>query len=715
MRIIIFSLLILSNFSSADYYDYIYKDRAPSFNSFGQVGLIQTPSARTMGENSLHLVLNSNMMWKLGTLTATPYNWLEASYFYYRPRDLTWNGTGRRGEYLDKGFNVKFVYRPKSFGNTSIAVGLDDIGGTGYFSREYIASTFYKHNFNFTLGMGWGSFNNISSISNPLTSINKKFETRPNRDERVQSGEYGQGGTFSNSSWFRGDVSLFGGIEVYLPKANGLKLKLEHDPFDYFDFSADYRSDASLSLRNKDSNVNIGLSYPINENFSIEASLIKGNAINFTFTIGRSFKKRKKTEFKPVIKKTVDNSKGGFYKDLLTNLNNNNLYLQTADITQDKKELKLAVTNSIYMNHIRASSYAAKIAKETLDIHNLNLNKISVNNINVGIELNEISFYSDHLDESSSLPLEVVKKYTSTDSGSNNSYKLNNFKPNLKFPLLFNSINPNILSHIGSPDRFYFGGLILENNTEILFRRNLILTSKVNIKGINNFKDTKDKPDSSLPHVRTDIVKYLQQSEDIYIENFQLDYFFTPYKDFYSKLSIGILERMYGGVGTEILYKPFNKNFYLGVESFYVKKREFNQLFEFLDYESVTSHLNFNYFYEPLDINLNLSYGRYLAEDTGYTFDLSRISKLGIKMGFFFTRTNISSEEFGEGSFDKGFYFQIPIDLFTKNYSSNSADFRLTPLTRDGGQKLRINKSIQGLIFNSSHYELERQWGGFLD
>ena len=159
----------------------------------------------------------------------------------------------------------------------------------------------------------------------------------------------------------------------------------------------------------------------------------------------------------------------------------------------------------------------------------------------------------------------------------------------------------------------------------------------------------------------------------------------------------------------------FDNNFYVGLESYYVKKRAFDQKVDFLNYETVTSHVNFNYFYEPLDINLNLSYGRYLAEDTGYTFDLSRISDLGVRMGFFFTRTDVSADLFGEGSFDKGFYFQIPLDLFTNNYSSSYTNFKLKPLTRDGGQKLELNKSLQGVIFNSSFYELKRQWGGFLD
>ena len=79
----------------------------------------------------------------------------------------------------------------------------------------------------------------------------------------------------------------------------------------------------------------------------------------------------------------------------------------------------------------------------------------------------------------------------------------------------------------------------------------------------------------------------------------------------------------------------------------------------FLDYETTTAHINFNYVFYKSKIEANLSYGRYLAKDDGYTLDLSRKTSNGFRSGIYFTRTNISAEEFGEGSFDKGFYFFI--------------------------------------------------------
>ena len=50
------------------------------------------------------------------------------------------------------------------------------------------------------------------------------------------------------------------------------------------------------------------------------------------------------------------------------------------------------------------------------------------------------------------------------------------------------------------------------------------------------------------------------------------------------------------------------------------------------------------------------------------------------------------------------------MDLFSKNYSGNYSNFKLSPLTRDGGAKLEFDKDLKGLIYNSSLNELSRGW-----
>ena len=640
-------------------------------------------------------------------MSVSPFDWLEASYFYYRPSDLKWEGNNTVGHYLDKGFNVKFKYDSKNNRIPNFAIGLDDFAGTGYLTREYIVATHELRNMKASLGMGWGKFVGKKSFENPLSFLSESLNTRP-----LKSSNYGQGGNLSQNKWFRGNASAFGGIEFFFPaeKVKGLSMKIEYDPYDYFDFSAKNRTDALADLRKKDSDINIGFSYPVNEFMTINASYIKGNTFNLSFTIGASFngKLRSKPNFEPIIKTTKNNDKSEiiFYEDLLHNLNNNNLLFQTASLS--KERLDISISTSQHRNAIRSSSYAGSIASKVSRDHNINLSQINISHINAGVELNNITYIANHLDSSKDTPIEIIERYTKLDSGNKNSYKNHEFQPRVKFPAVFSSFSPSLVSYIGNPEKFYFWGLDLQNTAEIQFNRNLLLSSEINYSLYNNFKDTISGPASNMEHVRTDKVQYLKNA-NLYIKRMQLDYIWSLRKDLYAKVSGGIFESMFGGFGGQVLYKPFNSNFNISFEGFYIKQREYDQTFKFRKYKTTTAHLNLGYLL-PMGIESNISYGRYLAKDDGFTFDLSRRTKSGFKAGIYFTRTNVSAKLFGEGSFDKGFYFQVPMDLFSKDYKGGYSNFKLSPLTRDGGAKLEFDKDLRGLIYNSSLNELRQQW-----
>ena len=680
-----------------------------SHNSFGQVGLIQTPTADTNQEGSISFTFNKNDIWKFGTLSVSPFNWLEASYFYYRPSDLIWEGNNVAGHYLDKGFNVKFKYKPKNTNGPNLAIGLDDFAGTGYFTREYIVATQNLRNMKVTTGLGWGKFTGENSFENPLSFLSDKFDFRPST-----SNNYDRGGKPSYDKWFRGNAALFGGLEYFVPNQNGLSIKLEYDPFDYLDFSGRNRKDLSFDRRKKDSNINIGISYPFNKFITIDASFIKGNTFNLSFTIGTTFNEqlRNKPKFNPSlnIKENKQGSKIAFYESILANLNSNNLFLQTANLKDS--QLDVSISTSDYRNALRSSSYAASITKKVAEKHEININRIKISHINAGIELNNIKYLAKHINDDDS-SLELLTRYTMLDSGEPLGFEEDEFKPTIDFPVIFSSISPTLVTHIGNPEKFFFGGINLQHISEIQFSRSLLLSTELNARVYGNFDNTISGPGSAMEHVRTDLVQYLKE-DDIVISRMQLDYIWSPRKDTYAKLSGGIYETMFAGYGIETLYKPFRKNYSMGFEIFHVKQRSFDQRFSFKDYSTVTGHINFGYSL-PLGIESNISYGRYLAKDDGFTFDLGRRTKSGFKAGIYFTRTNVSAETFGEGSFDKGFYFQIPMELFSTGYSGNYSTFKLSPLTRDGGAKLIHDKDLKGLIYNSTFRELSQQWRGLLN
>ena len=104
-------------------------------------------------------------------------------------------------------------------------------------------------------------------------------------------------------------------------------------------------------------------------------------------------------------------------------------------------------------------------------------------------------------------------------------------------------------------------------------------------------------------------------------------------------------------------------------------------------------------------IEIDLSIGKYLAGDIGYTVDFSRRFKSGFKMGAYFTRTDISKIEYGEGSFDKGFYFDIPLNVFQSNAGKGITNFIIQPLTRDGGAKLKTTNPLLYSIQSGSEID----------
>jgi hypothetical protein len=107
--------------------------------------------------------------------------------------------------------------------------------------------------------------------------------------------------------------------------------------------------------------------------------------------------------------------------------------------------------------------------------------------------------------------------------------------------------------------------------------------------------------------------------------------------------------------------------------------------------------------------------GRFLAEDSGFSFNFSREFKSGLNMGVFFSLTDISKAEFGEGSFDKGFFFNIPIQVFFDQFSRGSSGFGLRPLTRDGAQPLTVAQSLWSTTNQANRDQLIYGWDGFYD
>ena len=77
---------------------------------------------------------------------------------------------------------------------------------------------------------------------------------------------------------------------------------------------------------------------------------------------------------------------------------------------------------------------------------------------------------------------------------------------------------------------------------------------------------------------------------------------------------------------------------------------------------------------------------------TGVIGSAGKFNK-GIEIGAFATFTDVSFDEFGEGSFDKGIFFRIPFGI---NY--NLKNFVWRPLTKDPASKLNKKNDLYSLV-----------------
>ena len=181
--------------------------------------------------------------------------------------------------------------------------------------------------------------------------------------------------------------------------------------------------------------------------------------------------------------------------------------------------------------------------------------------------------------------------------------------------------------------------------------------------------------------------------------------------DTYARFTAGYLERMFGGVSAEALWKPVSSRLALGVEANYVKQRAYDDYLGFQDYSVATGHASAYYefgngFTGQLDV------GRYLAGDVGATVSLEREFANGWRVGGFFTLTDVSAEDFGEGSFDKGITFTVPIDWLIGKSDQRSSSATLRPLQRDGGARLSVPARLYEQVRSGHRQELVGNWSG---
>ena len=204
----------------------------------------------------------------------------------------------------------------------------------------------------------------------------------------------------------------------------------------------------------------------------------------------------------------------------------------------------------------------------------------------------------------------------------------------------------------------------------------------------NNFDESqRQESDSTLPKVRSNVARYLADG-DSGLEKLIIEGRNTIGRSIHYRAVAGYFETMYAGAGGEVLYWPHKSRIAVGASVAYAKQRDYDRRLGFLNYDVVTGHISAYWATPYYNFDVAVHAGQYLAEDLGATFEARRTFRNGWQVGVWATLTNVPFEEFGEGSFDKGMYFQIPLDGLFGSRTRSTFSTRMRPIQRDGGQRL---------------------------
>ena len=617
-----------------------------SFNNHGSIGLINLPSARFYNESNYGITIyDGNPDQKL-TMTSFPYDWMEASFFYTNIQDkpyceLDFDPVCDQ-DYKDKGFNFKIRLKEEDKW-PSIAIGINDIAGTGFYSSEYVVGSYGINKTDFLFGIGWGALNGSeNSFKNPLGYIYDNFYSRPENTED-------SGGQFQPARYFSGETaSPFFGISHVIN--DQLILKFEYD-------TTLTPGKVGYPLPKED--FSYGIDFNFAKNFSIGLSSERGNGISLRFSYKNNPKiSRPRYSYKRSSSKESDNKYTKFRRNLERNGIGVNKIIETEDAIGVELTQFTHPNLDIIEEIIRQASFDAEIDKE----------------IKKELRIANLEGYS-----------EFDKQF---EQNSDLIYRRNTkryFKTKTSF-----SFRP----FLASREEFFKGSLLIENNSEYIIKENLFFSSNLKYSLADNFDDLELPPRYTYPaQVRSDIKEYLRNfSNGVFIGRAQFDYHLTPKKNHHIMLTAGILEEMFSGYGFEYLYFRQDKDYAVGFELFDIYKRDYDMRFNHLDYQNIVGSINLyyrNYNFIPFDAKFSV--GEYLAGDQGITFDFSRTFGNGTKFGVFATFTDVSTEQYGEGSFDKGIYFSIPV-------FGNFINYSWKPLTKDPGAKLNRKHTLHDLL-----------------
>jgi hypothetical protein len=673
------------------------------YNSYGYPGMIDMPVATSRPDGELAFSVSYFAEQLRNTMTFQILPRLSGS-FRYSVLDEVVSGDPVNNKLFDRSFSLHFRFADETQFRPALAVGLNDFLGTGIYSSEYLVATkTLGDSVRVTGGIGWGRLGGVGGFTNPLGVLDKRFETRPARD-------FQQGGDVEAAQFFRGDAAFFGGIEWQATKK--LKLTAEYS-------SDDYPEEDPLAFE-RETQLNFGATYKIAPMTDLSLRYLYGSEIGVQITTAVNPRNRpdhggRDPAPPPVLLRAAQSDAALSWSGSIEA--QTDLRDRLAAALQDQgmrlhgfsiagRSARVEIENTVYHQEAQAIGRTARVLSRLMPAQ---VDGFEITLVDVGLPVTELHIARDDMERLAHDVDGSVESFVRTRifSPDGPSRPLAGRYPDFQWDL-----TPYLSPSYFDPDNPVRADLGAQLELTYQPRPGLEFSGILRQKAVGNLDEATRKSDSVLPRVRSEFTIYDREGENLALMQLTAAQYFKPGRDLYGRVTAGYMERMFGGISGELLWKRNDSPFALGIEANYVKQRDFDQRFGFRDYEVATGHAS-AYWDMGNGFHAQLDAGRYLAGDWGGTFTLDREFGNGWRIGAFATLTDVPFDTFGEGSFDKGIRLTVPLAWLIGEPNKRDFSTTIRPVQRDGGARLDVPGRLYDRVRPLQKPALRDGWGRF--
>ena len=679
----------------------------PSLNFYGSPGLVDMPTAHAMPDGQFALGVSHFAGMTRNTLTfqATPR--LSASFRYIGIQD--WNSVVPSAfeTYRDRSFDLRYLLKKEDGFWPAVTVGLQDFAGTGIYAGEYVVATKTFDNsplpgtVKVTGGLGWGRLGSHNSIGSPFGGNRGAFTPGAT------------GGRPSYDQWFRGPAAPFAGVEWEVNDRWTLKAEYSSDAYE--------TEEGQRGVFTRKSQFNFGTEYQYSEGLRLGAYYLYGSefGVNLQYqfhprkpatpianTPTAPLRVRPNRAVEPQAWDTAwassTPSKVGLRDGLKSILDESGLTLVALQLGSASAEMRFS--NERYQAPAVAVGRAARAMAQVLpaSVETFRIVLVQDNLAQSAVTVRRTDLEALEFDPQAADALLAVVGIGEAAPRLPGALENEDLYPDFAW-----SIGPYVSTSYFDPETPVRLNLGVEATATYRPAPGWTIAGSLKHRLWGNKGNDAHRSNSRLEPVRTNGPRYF--TAETVLDNAYVSKQWSVGNDLYARVTAGYLERMFGGVSAELLWKPVTSNLALGVEANYVKQREFDGGFGFQDYSVATGHVSAYYefgggYHGQVDV------GRYLAGDIGATVTVSREFENGWRVGGFFTVTDVSADDFGEGSFDKGINLTIPVSWFLGTPDKRSISTTIRPIQRDGGARLDVPGRLYEQVRSGHRNALEDQW-----